>query len=351
MQILVGLLFGFISLLSCWAGTNFSSQGFFASSQDPDRECGHLRLCTPKNLTFHLFQGTPREAPLDHISGCAVLERSGVHTLYFSGDSYMRHIFLGLYYTLSGNYTEGVNLKNSVSFKVTKDSIGIRQVCPQNGNGKGVKMVGDRFMDEGREVEKTLNFCDNQEQDGGGSLILYSVGNHPLNEQWRSSVNNFIDYQNKLKSDDNLCANNKIVNPYSGPHQSGLNKSCSLWWVSTHYRMHAYWGEETPERVQEFNEHMKNFFSAKKCGNVNTIDVHDMTACLSKEHRDEALQLTYDKVHWGLEVNLMKAQIILAAFANAAAAEKGVLDDDYENKTGKRRRKTRGWTTPTGGNG
>ena len=136
-------------------------------------------------------------------------------------------------------------------------------------------------------------------------------------------MNNFIDYQPKLKSDGNLCMVNKMVNPYPGPHQSGLNKSCSLFWVSTHYRMHAYWAEETPERVQEFNDYMKSFFLSKKCGNVNTIDVHDMTACLSKEHRDEALQLTYDKVHWGLEVNLMKAQIILAAFANAAAASTG----------------------------
>ena len=80
-------------------------------------------------------------APLDHISGCAMLERSGIATLYFSGDSYMWHIFLGLTYTLSGNYTEGVMMHASGTFKVTKDSIGNRRGCPQNGNGKGVKMM------------------------------------------------------------------------------------------------------------------------------------------------------------------------------------------------------------------
>merc|ERR1711871_57130 len=185
-------------------------------------------------------------------------------------------------------------------------------------------------MGEGREVESTIQYCDMQEKNySHGSLIFYSVGNHPLGDRWRSSVNNYIDYQNKFKSKGNLCDTNKQTNPYLGPEQSGLNKRCSLWWVSTHYRMHAYWGEETPERVEEYNDHMKTFFNDRKCGTVNTIDVHDMTACLAKEHRDEALRLTYDRVHWGLEVNLIKAQIILRAIAKAAPTVR-----EYNNNEG-----------------
>jgi hypothetical protein len=38
-----------------------------------------------------------------------------------------------------------------------------------------------------------------------------------------------------------------------------------------------------------------------------------MTSSLALEHPEDAAQMTYDGVHWGYEVNLIKAQIILNA--------------------------------------
>jgi hypothetical protein len=59
---------------------------------------------------------------------------------------------------------------------------------------------------------------------------------------------------------------------------------------------------------------MREYFeSAGRCGSVNYIDVFNLTSQLALTLTPEAETLTYDGVHWGLEVNLIKAQLILHA--------------------------------------
>ena len=58
---------------------------------------------------------------------------------------------------------------------------------------------------------------------------------------------------------------------------------------------------------------MHQFAADRKCDDLNYIDVYNMTESLALNHREEAERLTYDQVHWGFEVNLIKAQIILNA--------------------------------------
>lgn len=55
------------------------------------------------------------------------------------------------------------------------------------------------------------------------------------------------------------------------------------------------------------------FDSSRRCGQVNYIDVFNLTSLLALAWPAEAELLTYDGVHWGLEVNLLKAQVILHA--------------------------------------
>jgi len=59
---------------------------------------------------------------------------------------------------------------------------------------------------------------------------------------------------------------------------------------------------------------MRAFFDSHHCGPINYIDVYNMT--LGLQNRTEAVDMSYDRVHWGMEVNLVKAQIILNALLN-----------------------------------
>ena len=63
---------------------------------------------------------------------------------------------------------------------------------------------------------------------------------------------------------------------------------------------------------------MRKFYDeGKRCGPVNYIDVYNMTAELASNPLHEAPKMTYDMVHWGIEANLHKAQIILNALLSA----------------------------------
>jgi len=90
--------------------------------------------------------------------------------------------------------------------------------------------------------------------------------------------------------------------------------------------------------VYNYNRGMRAFFDAgNRCGPVNYIDVYvgltatwdclialtyvapccscryNMTASLAAGPHHGADKMTYDMVHWGIEANLHKAQIVLNA--------------------------------------
>jgi hypothetical protein len=83
-------------------------------------------------------------------------------------------------------------------------------------------------------------------------------------------------------------------------------------WVSTHARMAPTHQFETSERVRTFNDGMKDFILSGQCGPIEYIDVYNMTKELISHHEADAAYMTFDKAHWGMEVNLVKIQIILA---------------------------------------
>ena len=65
--------------------------------------------------------------------------------------------------------------------------------------------------------------------------------------------------------------------------------------------------------VRAYNRGMRGFFDSGRCGPVSYVDVYNMTAALAGGVHHEADKMTYDMVHWGIEANLHKAQIVLNA--------------------------------------
>ena len=49
---------------------------------------------------------------------------------------------------------------------------------------------------------------------------------------------------------------------------------------------------------------MRAYFDSGGCGAVNYIDVYNMTSALALQLPAEAEKLTYDGVHWGMEVSI-----------------------------------------------
>jgi hypothetical protein len=149
-----------------------------------------------------------------------------------------------------------------------------------------------------------------------GSVVLWSFGNYKVGRFGRAGVNNASLYQQFFQRD--IC-------DYSGARGKdrpalNIGQPCSVWWVSTHYRMRAYFEDEKPEVVRQYNEEMRRFFEAGQCGPVNFVDVYNMTASLATLHTSDAEKMTYDGVHWGMEVNLVKAQIIINALVSSSLA-------------------------------
>ena len=101
--------------------------------------------------------------------------------------------------------------------------------------------------------------------------------------------------------------------------------TCSFWWMSTHQRIIGWFDDEKPPIIRHFNEGMRQFFDRGRCGPFNYIDVFNMTDTLvknftldatSEENKAKSMSVSYDYVHFGMEVNLLKAQTFLNAISS-----------------------------------
>jgi len=281
---------------------SFSPQGSWQNGNVCDKF-----LCTPSNLTW-VFK--PQEQVFDHKTACDKLVQKGITKIYFHGDSYMRQMYAALLITLNGDFRYGslANATLSPSCEYHKQfnekKCGTREL-----NHYGIVCDGKIILDPYLNGLSNLNHCGNQD----GSVILWSFGNYKLTRHGRQGVNDPKMYQEYFERD--ICQVLKQdatigTNKYSGPF---AKHPCSIWWISTHYRMRAIYDDEHPENVYNYNLGMRQYFDSKRCGEVNYIDVYNFTKQLGENHTAEATQMTYDSVHWGLEVNLIKAQIILSA--------------------------------------
>ena len=69
-------------------------------------------------------------------------------------------------------------------------------------------------------------------------------------------------------------------------------------WISTHHRMKSYFDDEKVDIVLDYNLGMRNFFDSGRCGDVNYIDVFNMTASLAINQPDEVCG-TFFAFLWG----------------------------------------------------
>lgn len=296
----------------------YSANGNWTLSVDPEKECVHEFLCTPTNLTYYgdagglydpLIGSTKTYYPskmwhtYNSTTGCQALIDKNITKITFHGDSYMRQIYTGMLILLKGNYRNGSLIQDPGSIgceyykQLYEKRCGVQQL-----NHDGRVCGGKVLLDPLFHGIQNLHFCSPTENNH--NIAVFSFGNHKTRSGngGRWGVNNATIHQEMFSG--STC-----------PALSEPPKNCKVYWVSTHYRLISWFSDETVEVIKEFNEHMRNFFEERKCGKTTGyIDVYNMTAQLALHHRHDAEQMTFDRVHWGFQVNLLKAITLLNAF-------------------------------------
>ena len=94
--------------------------------------------------------------------------------------------------------------------------------------------------------------------------------------------------------------------------------------MSTHQRIIGWFDDEKTPASKRFNEGMRSYFDSGRCGDYNTIDVYNMTKSLietftldatCEANKKKSMSVSYDYFHYGMEINLTKAQLVLDAWA------------------------------------
>jgi hypothetical protein len=304
MVVLYLLTFSLLSFVPFHAfkTVSYTSQGEWANGTN--WECDHF-LCSskreawrPDDPNFMLFNAT---------TGCQALKERNITEIQFHGDSYMRQIYAAMLITLSGDFQYGSIRDPKASPTCTYHRQFYEKKC-------GLKELNHYGYTCNRTVllNPLLTGLDNLNECTGNLIKLWSFGNHKLSRYGRHGVNNATAFQELFNN--SICPHIRDASQQGKLHSYHTNETCSIWWISTHWRIIGWFDDEKEPIVYDYNRNMRQFFDDGECGPINYIDVYNMT--YARRNKTENSELSYDMVHWGMEINLVKAQIILNAILN-----------------------------------
>ncbi|CAM9187390.1 unnamed protein product, partial [Ectocarpus fasciculatus] len=213
------------------------------------------------------------------------------------GDSYMRHIYQAAIITLTGNYRDGsvegvgdlnCTYRNQYSNKECSNHRHVKEPLVCNGT---IRLELSQY---GPLSPKKI-FAKK------GSVSLLSYGNHQSvkGRGARYGIHNstaWLDVLDKWHCAKSRGEQQRHVDVYDGMKH--------VWWVSTHARITGFHADEHEAVVTKYNLEMRDTLPSV-CPTFGYIDVFNMTHALTQDPTEHH-GLSYDKVHWGLEVNLNK---------------------------------------------
>ena len=267
--------------------------------------CNRTHLCTKSFKTWRSDLKASKRTTWNSKNACDMILSKGINTITFFGDSYMRHMYLAVLLTLSNNYRNaGLSKPNKkCEYANQFDEKECRLILKLSSNvcSSQLKLIYNGFYPES-------NIC------VPSQLSFWSVGNHPVDLNYTSleGINNSTLYSDKIQRTE-LCKAlvRKHTTTNSNVKSADIHTQCSLFWVSTHARFKGH-RLEAKELIKAYNEGMRAFFAdPAHCGIVKYIDVFNMTSSLLRDMYEDAKLPTHDGAHWSIEVNLIKAQILL----------------------------------------
>ena len=268
----------------------------------------------------------------DNRYACEKLVNKGIDTIYFYGDSYMRQVYAAVVITLNGNYVNG-SISTS-EYAANEGGGGCKYHQQFNEKACGIRQLDEDALVCDGKIQMhhmhhsmfNIDSCRRRAESGAGksnkaAINIFSTGNHQIGNG-RSGVNDAPAHQTlfdqsfcgQLKEEHEKVQNKDIDDPSNG---------CVNWWLSTHHRIIGWFPDEKGPITIAFNEGMRQYFDAGQCGAYNYIDVYNMTQSLvekftldatCEENKQKSMSVSYDYVHYGMEINLIKAQIIVDAW-------------------------------------
>lgn len=317
----------FVASATAW-GFSFSPEGHWVSLKDTPEEsiCKRNYQCILGRNTWEA-EGSKFYNASD---ACASVVANGIDTIYFYGDSYVRQIYAATLISFNGNYRNG-----SLDSDVDGDGIGCAYNEQFNEKRCGIRQLNrDAKVCDGKlrlqyMVPDRMDLDACQGREGGSAIVLFSQGNHKIRsgDGGRVGVNDHKLHSEMYES--YFCSR---LRDHAKNEESNGVRTCSYWWMSTHQRIIGWFDDEKPHVVKKFNEGMRHYFDSGRCGNFNYIDVFNMTDSLvrnfsldatSEANKAKSMSVSYDYVHYGMEVNLLKAQIFINALSSYYDHEKG----------------------------
>lgn len=309
------------TVVTSTAAFSFSPDGYWVNLKGQSEE----NICK-RNFQCVLGQNTWKAAEskfYNATEACASVVGNGIDTIYFYGDSYMRQIYAATLISFNGNYRNG-----SLDSDVDGDGIGCTYREQFNEKRCGVRQLNrDTKVCDGKVrlqymVPDRMDLDACQGREGGSAIVLFSQGNHKIRsgDGGRVGVNDHKLHSEMYEA--YFCS--RLRNHAKNEETTGV-RTCGYWWMSTHQRIIGWFDDEKPQVVKKFNEGMRRFFDGGRCGNFNYIDVFNMTDSLvknftldatSEANKAKSLSVSYDYVHYGMEINLLKAQTFINALSN-----------------------------------
>ena len=224
-------------------------------------------------------------------------------TILFVGDSFVRSAFVATALLLSGDYQKGA----------------------LNNDHDHICEYGGQFEEKGcrLQLEFTRSVCGGavalrhkyqawptitQQELNEVDYVIWGAGNHPVNLNYSTRygvLNASIVGSEKLAHTCKDLADSQLQKIFWLDPHARLN-SISLPWLAT--------PDEQINRLYRFHTEMPGqLFLHCKIPRARFISSWNATFDLIKNFRKDAKNMTYDGVHWGMSVNLLKADQIIQA--------------------------------------
>lgn len=274
-------------------------------------ECDELKLCTPSNMTwryqnphgFYNKESVCRMLQSKYQKQSDLNDSNKIFSISLMGDSFMRHLTTALAMSLTGK-VEGFHFVPSGNVEQDKATMKfIEENKCYDGNEqygeKSCSFLGINHLPESYcDGHLTISYC--ADPTIGATISLISYHNGIVDPYGVESINNSTLNMEHLENM-GICARDKVF-------------KFPTFVISTHYRINEYkgLGKQDHEDIEQYNDEMRHFIEVeKRCGNAIYVDVYNMTKALVLNHYNDSLSMTFDRVHYTRNVNLLKAQIVL----------------------------------------
>ena len=252
-----------------------------------------LHVCTPQGYTANI-PALPRK------DACAALLERNITKIRFGGDSFVRHLYVALVLWLSGNYRDGA-------------------LRPQHDK---ICLYGGQFEEKRCRLQLGLQktICDGKIRVSLGygawyrpvlqdlvanDIMIWSGGNHPTTGVYGCPQNRVLNGQNHAGMVDKAVLSKVCV-----PAFRQLAKK-KLFWIHPHEHIVAHCWYETNAYTEQYVREM-NTKLQHTCGlPLSHLLAEPRRITSALVNRSEANDMTYDGMHWGMEVNLLKIQSTL----------------------------------------